>query len=84
MGYKFFRQYSIEGYVVDFFCPRKRMAIEIDGGYHQKSDVKRYDFYRTRYLKAYNIKIARFWNSDIENNIKEVLIDVKTLLASPS
>ena len=82
LGHKFFRQYSVDGYVLDFYCPEKRLGIEIDGGYHQKPDVKKYDSYRTRYLEAYNIKIARFWNSDIESNIKEVLADIKTLLVS--
>ncbi len=84
LGRKFFRQYSIEGYVVDFYCPEKRLAIEIDGGYHQKPDTKKYDSYRTRYLEAYNVKIVRFWNSDIKDNIKEVLADIKVLLTSPS
>ena len=84
LGRKFFRQYSVEGYVLDFYCPEKRLGIEIDGGYHQKLDVQKYDSYRTRYLEAYNIKIARFWNYDIKNNIKEVLTDIKTLIASPS
>ncbi len=84
LGHKFLRQYSVEGYVLDLYCPEKRLAIEIDGGYHQKPEVKKYDSFRTRYLEAYNIKIARFWNSDIESNIKEVLADIKELLASPS
>mgnify|MGYP001582004043 len=84
LGYRFLRQYSVEGYVLDFYCPEKRLGVEIDGGYHQKLNVKKYDSFRTRYLEAYNIKISRFWNSDIKNNIKEVLADVRTLLASPS
>ncbi|MEK7154813.1 MAG: endonuclease domain-containing protein [Patescibacteria group bacterium] len=84
LGFKFFRQYSIDGYVVDFYCPKKRLAIEIDGGYHQKLDVKKYDSYRTRYFDAYNIKTIRFWNSDVKNNIEKVLADIKELLASPS
>lgn len=84
LGFKFFRQYSIDGYVVDFYCPERRLAIEIDGGYHLVLGAKKYDSYRTRYLEAYNIKVVRFWNSDVKNNIKEVLADIKELLASPS
>jgi len=84
LGFKFFRQYSIDGYVLDFYCPEKRLGIEIDGGYHRSENAKIYDLYRTRYIEAYGIKVIRFWNSDIDNYLKEVLQDIKTLLASPS
>lgn len=37
LGYKFIRQYSVDNYVVDFYCPSKRLAIELDGGIHSKT-----------------------------------------------
>ncbi len=82
LGCKFLRQYSVEGYILDFYCSEKRLAIEIDGGYHLRGDTKVYDSYRTRYIEAFGIKVIRFWNSDVENNIKDVLADLKVLLAS--
>lgn len=84
LGFKFFRQYSVEGYVLDFYCPEKKLAIEIDGGYHQKPDAKTYDLYRTKYIEAYGIKVIRFWNNDIETNLNKVLIDIKNVIMSPS
>ena len=45
LKYKFIRQYSIEGYVVDFYCPAARMAIELDGENHKLTDQKTYDGY---------------------------------------
>ena len=77
LGYKFLRQYSVEGYVLDFYCPEKRLAIEIDGGYHKNQDAKVYDSYRTRYIEAFNIMVMRFWNSDIGHHLNEVLQDIK-------
>lgn len=80
LGYKFFRQYSIEGYVLDFYCPEKRLAIEIDGGYHDKQDVKTYDEYRQKWIEAYNICIIRFKNEEILNNKKLVVEKINALL----
>jgi very-short-patch-repair endonuclease len=84
LDFKFFRQYSIDNYVLDFYCPDKRLGVEIDGGHHHKADVKIYDSYRTRYLKAYNIRIIRFWNSDIVHTVKKVLADIQRELMSLS
>ncbi len=38
MGLKFFRQYGVGNYILDFYCPEKRIAIEIDGGHHNEHD----------------------------------------------
>ncbi len=82
LGFKFIRQYSIEGYVVDFYCPAKRLAIEIDGDQHKKN--KKYDEYRTGYLNAFNIKVIRFWNQEIVNDVEEVVEKIrKTVSPSP-
>lgn len=71
LGYKFIRQYSVDNYVVDFYCPSKRLAIELDGGIHSKT-IK-YDKYRTSYLEAFSIKVLRFQNSDVDINIQSVV-----------
>ena len=67
-GFKFFRQYSVGRYVLDFYCPKVRLAIEIDGGWHNKSDVRARDHERTDFLKLHNIKVIRFWNNEVINN----------------
>lgn len=75
LGVKFRRQYSVMGYVIDFYCPEKRLAIEIDGGIHEKTS--KYDQYRTRYLEALNIKVIRFKNEEVTEDVSKV---VKMLL----
>ncbi len=72
-NHRFFRQYSIGPYIVDFYCPKERLAIELDGGVHIVEDQKLYDIERTKYLNGNDIKVLRFWNNDIENNLKGVL-----------
>ena len=73
LGCWFKRQVSISNYVVDFYCPQKRLAIELDGSIHKTPSQKKYDQYRTRYLRAFNITEIRFWNSEVGINIKNVI-----------
>ena len=70
-GYKFFRQYPIGAYVVDFFCPRLRLVIEIDGESHAHQVA--YDQRRTAYLEAQGLKVVRFWNSEVYESLEGVL-----------
>lgn len=83
-GFKFVRQYSVEGYVIDFYCPDRRFAIEIDGGYHLQADQKIYDSYRTRILSAYSIELIRFSNREVKEELNKVLISIKKCLVLPS
>lgn len=73
-GMKFFRQYSIGPYILDFYCPTAKLAVELDGGQHNQCENKEYDESRSEYLKAQGIKVARFWNH-------EVLLDIQGVLA---
>lgn len=80
LGCKFIRQYSVEGYVVDFYCPDKRLAVELDGQQH--ADNVKYDLYRTKYLGVYNIRVLRFWNHEVKNNLSQVLRQILLVLPS--
>lgn len=82
LGFKFFRQYSVEGYVLDFYCPEKRLAIEVDGGYHIKRDVRVYDVHRQKWIEAYSISVIRFKNQEILNDTKSVIERINALLLS--
>ena len=68
---KFYRQYSIGPYILDFFCPKIRLAIELDGNQHK--DAKEYDIERETFLKDKNIKVIRFWNNEVLNDLENVL-----------
>ena len=76
--YRFLRQYSIGYYIVDFYCPKFKLAVEIDGKYHEKTDTKLYDQERDAYLNNLGIKLLRFKNDDVLNNIENVLLQIRS------
>ena len=80
LGYKFRRQHGIDAFVVDFYCPRVRLAIEIDGGIHRSGGVKNYDIDRQRYLEQFGISFLRFSNEEVLNNTENVLSVIKAKL----
>ena len=75
-GQKFFRQYSIGPYIADFYCAEARLVVELDGETHLPKDQKLYDIERTKYLNGNNIKVLRFWNDEIINNIDKVILTI--------
>ena len=64
---RFFRQYRVEGYILDFYAPSLKLAIEIDGGQHNQNPS---DKIRDEYLTQHDVKILRFWNNEILGNIE--------------
>ena len=79
-GYKFTRQYSAGPYILDFYCPKLRLAIELDGAVHKERDSKLYDKDRGNYLKSVNIQTIRFWNSEVAGNIENVLDKIMKMI----
>ena len=79
-GLKFYRQYSMGEYILDFYYPELRLAIELDGGQHAGEDNKRHDNIRTEYLRGQGIKVIRFWNNDVMKNIEGVLYEIKEIV----
>ncbi len=75
LGYKFRRQHSIGKYIVDFYCPLKRLIIEIDGSQHIEKQ-REYDLKRDYYLQKLNFKIIRFMDNEINNNLEGVLMKI--------
>jgi very-short-patch-repair endonuclease len=71
-GLKFFQQYSVGSYILDFYCPEQRLAIEVDGGQHADVYGQQHDAHRNRYLRELNIRVIRFWNNDVLQNIEGV------------
>jgi very-short-patch-repair endonuclease len=77
LGFKFRRQHSIGPYIVDFYCAKKKLIIEVDGKQHLQN--LEYDEERTMYLKHLGYKVIRFWNSEINNNIQKVVSTILKL-----
>ena len=75
-NYKFRRQYSVDLYVVDFYCAEKKLAIEIDGDTHYTDDAKIYDKLRSEFIQTRGIKIIRFTNREVMKNIIGVLEEI--------
>ena len=82
-GYKFRRQHPISQFIVDFYCHELKLIIEVDGKIHNKSENKEYDESRTAELEKYELKILRFTNDEIENDLEKVLKSISTVLQSP-
>ncbi len=78
-GCKFYRQFPIGSYILDFFCTEKNIAVELDGGQHLK-EQKQHDIDRTMYLKNLGIDVLRFWNTDVLQNIDGVLQEIQEAL----
>ena len=72
-GIKFRRQHPIDSFVLDFYWAEKKVAIEIDGGIHERKDVKEHDEGRTEVLQAQGIRVIRFTNEEVMDNIVGVL-----------
>ncbi len=70
-GLKFRRQYPIGNYILDFYCPDYRLAVEIDGGIHALQ--KEYDEYRQKELEDAGILFIRFSNEDVIRRMENVL-----------
>ena len=83
LGYKFRRQQPIDKYIVDFFCPKLRLIIELDGGQHNEEKNKNYDENRTEILNRLGYKVLRIWNNDIDKNIEGVIEYIKRNLTPP-
>ena len=88
LGFKFRRQYSVDRFVIDFYCAELKLAIEIDGGTHNTPNQKKKDTIRQKYLEAFHIKFVRIKDeellgnpnkafSKIENAIKSISRDLK-------
>ena len=70
-GASFRRQHPAGNYVLDFYCPALRLAIELDGGQHATA-VER-DRVRDAWLSQQGVTFLRFWNSDVTGNLSGVV-----------
>jgi very-short-patch-repair endonuclease len=72
-GQKFRRQHPIGIYIVDFYNHKNKLVIEIDGAYHDNAEQKLIDFTREEFLKLNGLKVIRFKNESITQNLSFVL-----------
>jgi adenine-specific DNA-methyltransferase len=72
-GIKFRRQHPFGPYVLDFFCVQAQLAVELDGGIHDRPEQRDYGVERTAYLEANGLRVLRFRNEEVENNLEDVI-----------
>lgn len=71
-GFKFRRQHPFGRYILDFYCHKAKLAVEIDGKYHQLPEQKKLDEIRTIEINNRGIEEIRFTNEDVMNQFEVV------------
>lgn len=77
LGCKFRRQHAIGNYIVDFYCPKKKLIIELDGWQHKREKDTRYDAKRTEYLNNLGLTVLRFFNNEVNTNLEGVVLKIE-------
>ena len=72
-GLQFYRQKTIGNYIVDFYCPKRKLIIELDGGQHYQKTGQLYDKERDTYLNKLGLLVLRFSDREVYENIEGVL-----------
>ena len=71
--YQFYRQKPIGDYIVDIFCPRAKLVIEVDGSQHSSDEMTEYDRIRDEHISSLGLRVLRFTNTEVLTHIREVL-----------
>ena len=70
------RQFSIGTYILDFYCPKAKLAIELDGKEHYTIAGDKYDYERNNFISSKGIKILRYENKEIWESIEQVIEEI--------
>ena len=84
LGHVFYRQKPIGEYIVDFYCPKAKLVVEVDGGQHFTVDKASNDRVRDEYMRSLGLTILRFSNSEVLNNTDSVAETVYDFLGNIS
>lgn len=77
---RFQRQKAIGNYIVDFYCAKAKLVIELDGGGHYSAEQIQKDEYRTKELESMNLTVLRICNLDIDRNFRGVCEKIDLLV----
>jgi len=80
LGYKFKRQYSVDHFVIDFYCPELKLAVELDGASHNNPEQIEYDIKRQKYLEEFNIKFVRIKDEDLFGNTNQAFMKIENTI----
>ncbi|MBL1215131.1 MAG: DUF559 domain-containing protein [Ignavibacteriae bacterium] len=68
LGIKFKRQYSVDNYVLDYYAPELKLAIELDGSVHNEPEQFEYEKIRQKHIEKFGIKFIRVTNKELLSN----------------
>ena len=77
MGYRFLRQYSVDKYVIDFYCPELKIAVESDGDVHDLPEQKAHDEDRQENLEKFGITFVRIKNEELLGNSNKAFAKIE-------
>jgi very-short-patch-repair endonuclease len=83
-GKRFLRQHGLGPYILDFYCPDIKLAIELDGGQHNECEGKVHDAIRSEYLLNQGVKVLRFWDHEVFQEIEGVLGKMEKIVTPPN
>jgi len=83
-GFRFLRQQPIGRYIIDFYCRRAQLAVEVDGSSHHSTEAAEYDKQRTQYLNDLGLSVLRFSNEQVIYETDAVLNTIAVPLPSES
>ena len=77
---KFYRQKPIGKYIVDFYCKKAMLVVELDGGQHLEPRSLEWDQKRTKYLESLGLMVVRYGNNQIDREFRNVCEDIDRLV----
>ena len=82
-GAKFRRQHPLGRYIADFYCHEARLAIELEGPIHEEKAQQEYDLVREDVIRQQGIRLLRFTNEEVVNELERVLSKIIEALETP-
>ena len=79
---KIYRQRPINSFIVDFYCSKAKLAIEVDGSQHYEEIGIKDDSSRTRILNEHGVEVIRFSNYDINTNFEGVCMEIDKVICN--
>ena len=79
LGLRFKPQHPIDIFIADFYCHALKLVIEVDGGIHKSVDQKENDIVREAELEHWGIKVIRFTNEEVKNNITHIQNEIERI-----
>ena len=79
---QFYRQRPVDRYILDFYCSKAKLAVELDGGQHFSGEELVHDLNRTEALNRMGIQVLRFSNADVDRNFRTVCSEIDRTVKS--